>query len=556
MLKNLSVSLSLIALVYTGCVSQEKKAASDGNAGRSIAGDTSEKEYLAYYQYNPKTQEEKVEVFSPELWRGLSAGARYQRFDEMYYANTRAKSNRGLAHVACFTGDSKRLAASFFSPDVVLANRIANVSNLTETFSEDGLMIGLQYTTKKQNRHFRLTACRGSGKGEFFSTELLDEKIKEVEQASGPESGRKPNATADDTPANPAHSDSFADSSEGFRVHDLATAKPVFVLRRDYDRAPIADVPWRRADLDLSNPEDAHRFAVMLQIYAYQGMANQDPSNPDNNFIAQNNKQRYWCHMPWLNQGANGREAVHGLTQERNLAPSSMWPHPPKAGDWGVAFFNGTACRAIGKVFANAKNPDWTAVNLDDGSVVYKILFTTGDFPEIHNAFTWNAHVNLPFQNARSMQPVRHIQMDIGVKDSQLRGLATDAHGLDASGWLMLTYYYDENYPGDPELLKAIPNLPEGLKHMRPMGIASGFTPKESIIFAGSKTNQSAGMLNGPADNPKSSCMGCHGTAGTSAGMVPGVMSTEQWRGLLAHALDFGQQFALAKRNFETKPAK
>ena len=40
--------------------------------------------------------------------------------------------------------------------------------------------------------------------------------------------------------------------------------------------------------------------------------------------------------------------------------------------------------------------------------------------------------------------------------------------------------------------------------------------------------------------------------------MAPGVKSTEQWRELKREhkttMLDFGMQFALAKKNFETRP--
>jgi hypothetical protein len=59
---------------------------------------------------------------------------------------------------------------------------------------------------------------------------------------------------------------------------------------------------------------------------------------------------------------------------------------------------------------------------------------------------------------------------------------------------------------------------------MRPVGVQFGFEPEESLIFKGAKTNYmengvfiSRGenaLLNGPADNPYSSCLGCHGAAG------------------------------------------
>jgi hypothetical protein len=523
--------------------------------GRWLAGTEApaEKEYLAYYQYNPETKEQKVDVFAPAQWRAMSAGQRFQLFDQMYFANTRAKSHSGIEHQACFTGDPERLLTQFFS-NINLANKIDRVSNLAPSISTDRLMIGMQYKTSKQSRHFRLIACRGSGKGTFFSTELLQQKIAEIEQqAQAPEAAAPP-ALPPMQKLVPAQT--VGEANEGFRINDKADFPTVFTLKRDYQKAPVSDTPWRKTDLDLSREDDALKFALMLQKYAYEGMANQDPSNIDGNFIAKNNKKRYWCHMPWLNQGANGREAIHGLTQERDLAPSKdIWPNPPKGGDWGVGYFNGTACQAIGKVFANSRTPEWTAGTFDDGSVIFKILFSTADFDSIHNAYAWHANVNQPGQAQRSVQTVRHIQMDIGVKDNRLRGLATDAHGPVGSGWLMLTYYYDALYDSPLAKDKDLPNLPEGLRHMRPMGIATGFTSKETIIFAGSHTNQvDPGMLNGPADNPKSSCMGCHGTAGTSVNMVPGIISTDQWREVMNGALDFGQQFALAKRNFETRP--
>ena len=84
------------------------------------------------------------------------------------------------------------------------------------------------------------------------------------------------------------------------------------------------------------------------------------------------------------------------------------------------------------------------------------------------------------------------------------------------------------------------------------MGVQYGFGERDGIIFHGVQTNGVGGRLNGPADNPKGSCLGCHGTSGLDGkAMVPGFLSNKEWLPKTKH-LDFSQQFALGKRNFET----
>ena len=62
-------------------------------------------------------------------------------------------------------------------------------------------------------------------------------------------------------------------------------------------------------------------------------------------------------------------------------------------------------------------------------------------------------------------------------------------------------------------------------------------------------------LLNGPADNPTASCLSCHGAAGTTTRMVPGVRDFAHYRAIRAKGtLDFSMQLAFAKRNYETRP--
>jgi len=261
--------------------------------------------------------------------------------------------------------------------------------------------------------------------------------------------------------------------------------------------------------------------------------------------------------MAWQQLGESGREAIHGLTAERNLLRSDVYPVAPVdprsalGSDWGVGYYNSIGCRTIGDVFGSRRNPkpapDWTRASpYGDGTISVKILFTTANFDSIKNAFAWQAHVYKPEEKPRrSVQTVRHIQMDIGVK----------ANGLNpnpfTNNWLMLTYYYDESYTND----LGIPGLPAGLTHMRPVGVQSGYSQAETVLLPGAKTNQQDGLLNGPADNPKSSCLSCHAQSGMPVDqvpMAPGITSNEQWETFKNTSLDFSQQMRLAKDNVET----
>lgn len=79
-----------------------------------------------------------------------------------------------------------------------------------------------------------------------------------------------------------------------------------------------------------------------------------------------------------------------------------------------------------------------------------------------------------------------------------------------------------------------------------------------SIEVNTGNSNGSRGRLNGPADNPRTSCLGCHGAAGTSAPMAPGFLSMKMFEPFQNSSimLDFNQQLALAKANYETEIPK
>lgn len=548
-----------LLLGLSACTQTEVKPMSTESvrAPSSLQDEVPRLMYVTYAKDGKATREEITAARWTGQNGGFSAGGREDYLLKMYYSNTRNVSLKGLRHASCFYGDANALAKAFFEKSAETEVRNINGGTPTVKASTDGRMIGLRLDhTTKGSLTFRMTHC-DSGKSSVTDNPISNwVEGKPAKKVSGMKSQSRNVASSS--------------QDDGFNIFDdtpFAEDLPLFKLRADYDKAPRRPDPKPWAGLDLKDQRQALKFILLVQKYFYENMANQNPKKPDYNFIAQNNKQRYWCHMPWMHVGDTGREAIHGMTKERDLRPSTSIPvfkNATPGSDWGVAYFNGTGCEAIGDVFGaqgkHRQEPDFSRAYFRDGTVITKMLFTTARFPEIEKAYKWRATVSDAGSTERSLRDVRHIQMDIAVKDLTLKG--TDA-SLD--NWVMAGFYYDPNYDFEKELkavlgeenpLKSIPNLPRELLKMRPMGVQTGFEApdtNETILFPGSYANGSGGRLNGPADNPKTSCLGCHAAAGTTAAMIPGFLSARMWEPFRGKpALDFNQQFALAKQNFET----
>ena len=380
------------------------------------------------------------------------------------------------------------------------------------------------------------------------------------------------------------------------------------------------DKPWR--GLKVSDPAKALELSLKTQRYVYEGwFQNVDVQNTDLHF--RKNDHRTWCSTPWLNTDPDkGRETAHGLTKEFPLNPEAIERYYPGIGikpfkktSWGTAFFNKPTCEIYQKVFGSPSTPlDPTLATVEkhkagqhlplvaDGSVSFKMLFssvTAAEYPGFQNSYQWTAHVSGPSAPpgappvARSIQKMPHLQMDIAIKDGEILGLA-EAQKVDkaeAIPWIMLTYYYDPTYNADesPEAAKILKglNLPEGLKKMRPLGIQYGLDRGQSVIFEKALNNHYVddvenrfqfpadynfsehqgdtpnGRLNGPADNPKSSCLGCHALAiletdelkiaDKKVGVSPGVLSNPTYKTQVQKTklhFDFNHQMRIGLDNY------
>lgn len=318
--------------------------------------------------------------------------------------------------------------------------------------------------------------------------------------------------------------------------------------------------PWLNKQLDVTKKEDAEKVASILQRYVLEGWFENDKTNSKKNSEThfRENNIRTWCNTPWLNVTEKGREAIHGLTKEFPIRTTSVYTVPAdieKSEDavtWGIAYFNKPVCDGYVKFFDQQdmiRQMRDNAPNFvgGDGAVSFKLLFNAMKDWRVHmkgqwtsdklEAYNWWAHVsharqddnyNNGDESIRELMNVAHVQMDISLSDKRLKGT-----NPVLKNWIMTTYYFDPNYT-NPYL--ADMDIPEALKHMRPVGLQYGLNAGETHIFDGSDNNHRPGKfnggdgtelpytqtrLNGPVDNIEGSCLGCHAASGMRFNPAP-----------------------------------
>lgn len=542
---------------------------------RQVAeADASAEENVLVYHSPDSKQVNKTYVVTADTWRNFrkQGNTRLDLFLKLYYANTKDVSRSGQRHVGCFLGNAEQVARAFFKNELPLSN----IDKHYLTVSEDGKLIGFEfdYLNASPGRalvdaHFRLPHCIQGSKAPLIELEQIKAAQRSAQNV-WPEPARAVASVQNiRLPASKLEGENGFDIFDQMNPSDAnaesAKRLPRFRLKADYDRitASAGSRPWR--GMDISTEEGGRKFAHAVLDYFYDSLVT-DLQNTDQNFIAHNTPagKSQWCHMPWLNVGDSGRELIHGLTKERDLETSKIYPDAAttkekQGSDWGIGFYNDIACATAFNIFGSAdrqaSTPDFTKANFPDGSVSVKVLFTTANLDALKGAYTWTANVSNPKSTSRALRPVRMVQIDVAVKDSTLKGTRPEV-----DGWMMTTFYFDASYVA-PSRHKEYVGALAGLNKMRPIGIQTGFDPSTSLIFSDAKTNSANNtyygadpkLLNGPADNPKASCLSCHGAAGTSVSMVPGIKDFKGFSYVKNQGLDFSQQLALAKRNYETR---
>lgn len=299
---------------------------------------------------------------------------------------------------------------------------------------------------------------------------------------------------------------------------------PTFRLSQDYPlQAPAGTLPdfFKLLPATRSNDYDSWRaYMDAVKAYCLEG-------NAQTNWRVENNTTRKWYHMPWQHYGAAGREGINGLTKEAAIGAGQLAPSQTATGQtYAVGIYNDIGAYTIGQVWKDPYNPDpsHTAApnGFANGTVVCKALFADiplEQVPFLKNPVQWQGYITKTFSVAeRQIKPLYLIQMDIAVRDERIQ----------ETGWLFGTFQYN----GSQATSASWDNLePVGIMWGNdPEVTASDFdnpTPTQTRINPDIKqsainTNTTQlppthlgwnGRLNGPVDNPVSSCLSCHMTA-------------------------------------------
>ena len=265
---------------------------------------------------------------------------------------------------------------------------------------------------------------------------------------------------------------------------------------------PGTDAPWRT--IDFRTPAGADQYIYALRDYVFEGMIEAD-------FDPFASKGRRWFHMPMMNFGPLAREFIHGLTEERGVEGPELGLKPGvRIRNFAVGFYNPVAATTIRRIWTS-DNPNLIDPTFPPGSMTFKILFSNvkkEDFADgvdrLAGAPTWQVH-----ESGQTFD-VRLMQMDVAAaapdtKPGWIFGtLAYDASASDTSPWLRmrsvgLAWGNDEGVT--PQGVQA------GTQTIKET-IVSGDAPSYAVSHLGW-----AGRMNGPVDNPISSCLSCHSTA-------------------------------------------
>ena len=338
---------------------------------------------------------------------------------------------------------------------------------------------------------------------------------------------------------------------------------PLFKLSQAYPKVAPKDVqPWLKFD-PMTEP-DAYLRSVLEYFYEGNIRATERSFDPAKNTV------RGWYNAPWMDFTPNGREPIHGLTRELASVPFQIAPGQTKVwNNYAIGFYNAPGGVAIGRVWSDHGQPDASKSLMPEGTVSAKLLFTTApisEVPFLAGSPEWTAYVYKNDQDGsiepdpkspRLLQNLRLLQIDIAVKDERAK----------ATGWVFGTFVYGGGIDGPPG---------RGWRNVAPVGVMWGNDPgydgtgslKESWINPKVRLQHLGyqNRLNGPVDNPASSCLSCHSTAESPmlSGLAPGSKTPAKdianwFRNVpagtpfdaKATALDYSLQLAFGIANFQ-----
>jgi hypothetical protein len=116
--------------------------------------------------------------------------------------------------------------------------------------------------------------------------------------------------------ANRVTSDTVPFPDFGYMLPATEYDGPIFKLSQNYPDTLPSDIP---SFLSIDYKKDWKSYLEKAQDYCFEG-------NTDVDFRVENNQVRKWYHMPWQHTSNNGREGIHGLTQEAPVKKYQLAP--------------------------------------------------------------------------------------------------------------------------------------------------------------------------------------------------------------------------------------
>jgi hypothetical protein len=293
-----------------------------------------------------------------------------------------------------------------------------------------------------------------------------------------------------------------SESSDVFSVnfsneHAVAPDGCAFQENRNYppqlSETP-QEQPWRRDNINFK--QEPVRYLKELLTYGRNG----NQILPNGCLTSESSK---WFHMPMTRENANG------LTEERPSEPGELHPDQTrKHRNWAVSVYNKTGGYTIGQVWGNSpgtKPPVLTNSLFREGAMVIKFLFTEAKQNEV--PYLKDSPSIIRRNSNGTTVEVRLLQIDVAVRDSRLS---------NPTGWVFGTFIYNgERTPAQGQI------IPIGLMYGN--GVPTNTNPLSETIYNPQaatelprdyeKIRGEGGRLNGPVDNPRSSCLSCHANA-------------------------------------------
>ena len=337
----------------------------------------------------------------------------------------------------------------------------------------------------------------------------------------------------------------------------------VFHLSQNYPVtiSPEAQ-PWARFDPKT----ELDRYLNAALSYFFEGNIRPDP---ELSFDPRLNTTRAWYNTPWQDVGISGREFIHGLTRERVSKPYELGSQ--QAHQWSnyaVGYYNAPGGMILGRIWKDHGNPDTAAALFPNGTFAAKLVFTTAsetEVPYLKGAPRWQAYVysdrNDPDPTATSPRAaidLRLLQIDLAVKDDRVS---------DTTGWVFGTFVYGGGPEGRSGTGWTNVSAVGGMWGNDPSYSGRGplaqtwLNPEVHMPHVGYQ-----GRLNGPIDDPTSSCLSCHSTGQVPSGaMVPanGVDPAPWFRNIKSgqafdpghQSTDYSLQTSVGLANFEANRA-